>query len=242
MSENRVIEDSHAGAQHFSDLVRDALNREANPRILVAGCGPAHEALHIRQDLGIPVVGVDIEPLWDPQFGTGVDNFDLMQHSILDLPFPDNSFDVIFYHHVIEHVSDPAKSLDELHRVLKPGGLIYVGAPNRHRAVGYLGGYGVTMAEKLRWNWADYKARFTGRFRNEYGAHAGFSEKELAQLLNRRFVDLRSLTADYITFKYGKRLPPSVLKAICSAPLREFAAASVYATARKARTASGSGA
>jgi SAM-dependent methyltransferase len=235
MSETKIVEDSHAGAQHFSDLVRPTLNREANPRILVAGCGPAHEALHIRQDLDIPVVGVDIEPLWDPACGAGVDNFELMQHSILDLPFPDSSFDIVFYHHVIEHVSDPAKSLDELHRVLKPGGLIYVGTPNRHRAVGYLGGYGVTVAEKLKWNWADYKARLRGRFRNEYGAHAGFSDKELARLLNRRFIDVQSLTADYITFKYGKRLPPSALKAVCTQPLREVAAASVYATARKAR-------
>ena len=74
-----------------------------------------------------------------------------------------------------------------------------------------------------------------GRFRNEYGAHAGFSDKELARLLNRRFIDVQSLTADYITFKYGRRLPPSALKAVCAQPLREVAAASVYATARKAR-------
>lgn len=229
----QILQDTHAGARHFCDLVRPMLNRESDARILVAGCGPAHEALHIRQDLGVPVTGVDIEPLWGPSLGAGINDFDLLLHNLLDLPFPNNTFDLVFYHHVIEHVSDPAKSLDELDRVLKPGGVIYVGTPNRHRAVGYLGSYGVTMAQRLRWNWDDYKARLKGRFRNELGAHAGFSERELAQLLGRRFVDIRSVTVDYITFKYGKRLPSALLGLICRQPFREVAAASVYATARK---------
>lgn len=233
MTEAGSFEDSHFGAKHFCDLVRPSLKPGAGQKILVAGCGPAHEALYIRQNLGIPVTGVDVEQLWDPQCGQGVDDFELLQHNVLDLPFPDNSFDFVFYHHVIEHVSDPSRSLDEIHRVLIPGGLIYVGTPNRHRAVGYLGGYGATMAQKLRWNWADYKQRLRGRFRNEYGAHAGFSEKELAELLSRRFTDLRSLTADYITGKYGNRLPHALIEVLCRQPAREIAAASVYATARK---------
>lgn len=235
MSENESHQDSHAGAKQFCELARPLLTGIAQPRILVAGCGPAHEALRIRQDLGVPVTGVDIDQLWDPACGANVSDFELALHSILDLPFADNSFDMVFYHHVIEHVSDPAKSLDELHRVLIPGGMIYVGTPNRHRIVGYLGGYGATTAQKLHWNWVDYKARLKGRFRNEYGAHAGFSEYELSRLLSRRFTDIRSLTADYIRFKYGKRLPPFALSVICKQPFREVAAASVYATARKPR-------
>lgn len=233
MSTANSLGDSHAGAQHFCDLVRPLLNRDAHPHILVAGCGSGDEALHIRKDLGTEVTGVDIEEWWDEDCGRGLTAFKLMQSSVLDLPFPDNTFDMVFYHHVIEHVADPAKSLEELNRVLVPGGLIYVGAPNRHRAVGYLGSLGVTSKEKLQWNWVDYKARLKGRFRNEYGAHAGFSEKELAQLLGRRFTDIQSLTGDYIEFKYGNRLPSSALNVIRTQPFREFAAAAVYAVARK---------
>ncbi|CAI8375952.1 MAG: Ubiquinone biosynthesis O-methyltransferase [Owenweeksia sp. TMED14] len=44
-------------------------------------------------------------------------HFDL--HSI---PLNDNSFDIIFCNHVLEHVKDDLKCLSELHRVMKPGG------------------------------------------------------------------------------------------------------------------------
>ena len=233
MSPGSSTEDAHAGAQHFCNLIRPLLDSEKHPRILVAGCGPGHEALHLRNDLGVDVTGVDITQQWEANYGADIDDFTLLRDSILDLPFPDNSFDHVFYHHVIEHVSDPEKSLDELRRVLKPDGLIYVGTPNRHRIVGYLGSQGVSTRQKLQWNWVDYKARFRRRFRNEYGAHAGFSEKELSQLLNRRFSDVRFLTSDYIQFKYGRRLPGPVVDTICAKPFLEVAAAAIYAVARK---------
>ncbi len=42
--------------------------------------------------------------------------------NILDLPFADNSFDVIFCNHVLEHIIDDKKAMQELYRVLKPKG------------------------------------------------------------------------------------------------------------------------
>jgi len=36
--------------------------------------------------------------------------------------------------------------------------------------------------QKLQWNLSDYRSRLMNRFRNELGAHAGFSEKELSSL------------------------------------------------------------
>ena len=41
---------------------------------------------------------------------------------ILDLPFADNSFDVIVCNHVLEHIVDDRKAMSELYRVMKPGG------------------------------------------------------------------------------------------------------------------------
>ncbi len=42
---------------------------------------------------------------------------------ICNLPFDDNSFDVIFCNHVLEHIPDDTKAMQELYRVLKKGGM-----------------------------------------------------------------------------------------------------------------------
>ena len=41
---------------------------------------------------------------------------------ICNLPFDDNSYDVILCNHVLEHIPDDTKAMQELYRVLKPGG------------------------------------------------------------------------------------------------------------------------
>lgn len=42
---------------------------------------------------------------------------------ICNLPFEDNSYDIIFCNHVLEHIPDDTKAMQELFRVLKPGGM-----------------------------------------------------------------------------------------------------------------------
>lgn len=41
---------------------------------------------------------------------------------ICNLPFPDDSFDVILCNHVLEHIPDDTKAMQELYRILKPNG------------------------------------------------------------------------------------------------------------------------
>lgn len=56
----------------------------------------------------------------------------------VELPFPDNEFDVVISNHVIEHVGDAdaqRKHLSELHRVLRDDGVGYLAVPNRWQLV-----------------------------------------------------------------------------------------------------------
>jgi len=48
------------------------------------------------------------------------------------IPFEDNSFDVIFCNHVLEHVEDDLKAMGEMHRVLKLGGWAILQIPWFH--------------------------------------------------------------------------------------------------------------
>lgn len=42
---------------------------------------------------------------------------------ICNLPFEDNTYDIILCNHVLEHISDDTKAMKEMYRVLKPGGM-----------------------------------------------------------------------------------------------------------------------
>lgn len=48
---------------------------------------------------------------------------------ICDLPFKDNSYDVILCNHVLEHIPDDTKAMKELYRILKPEGMAILQIP-----------------------------------------------------------------------------------------------------------------
>lgn len=50
--------------------------------------------------------------------------------NILDYPAEDDFFDVVYFNHVIEHIPNDLAALQAIRRILKPGGLLVLGAPN----------------------------------------------------------------------------------------------------------------
>lgn len=166
-------------------------------RVVVVGCGTGREAAVLADRLQAQVIGIDI-----------VDGFDSLACEWANLQvgdaqamnFPDASFDVVFSYHALEHIPNHHKALAEMRRVLKPGGIYCIGTPNRSRLLGYLGDNS-TLMQKMTWNLNDWKARMLGRFRNELGAHAGYSSSELKSLLLQHFS-----TADEATQKYFQRV------------------------------------
>jgi SAM-dependent methyltransferase len=78
------------------------------------------------------IVGVDVEsPRIDLANARHLPNATFEVFDGRSLPFDDASFDGAFVNEVLEHVVDEAASLDELHRVIRPGGYLVVISPNR---------------------------------------------------------------------------------------------------------------
>ena len=50
--------------------------------------------------------------------------------SLAEAAYPDDWFDMVIIWHVLEHIRDPKTTLTEVHRVLRPGGIIVVAVPN----------------------------------------------------------------------------------------------------------------
>ncbi|MFM8834634.1 MAG: class I SAM-dependent methyltransferase [Cytophagales bacterium] len=64
------------------------------------------------------------------RFGSHANPIDWSQQDIQALQFRDNYFDTIISCETIEHVPDPARAVNELYRVLKKGGRVYLTCPN----------------------------------------------------------------------------------------------------------------
>lgn len=50
--------------------------------------------------------------------------------NFIDIPLEENSFDVVTFWHVLEHLTDPFSSLEKARKILKPGGLLILAVPN----------------------------------------------------------------------------------------------------------------
>jgi 2-polyprenyl-3-methyl-5-hydroxy-6-metoxy-1,4-benzoquinol methylase len=81
-------------------------------------------AAEVRQPYALSAV--DISPcMLSEACGNLRDNgvsVDASVSDIRDMPHPGNRFDLVMCAHVIEHLPDPKAALQEIHRVLKPGG------------------------------------------------------------------------------------------------------------------------
>ena len=83
----------------------------AHARILDVGAGGRRITPTIVAFDAVPAPGVDIVG------------------DIHNMPIPSDSFDCVFCTGTLEHVADPWQSVREIHRVLKPGGLVHIDVP-----------------------------------------------------------------------------------------------------------------
>lgn len=177
----------------LAGLIRNRV-RAPIRRLLVVGCGSGIEAAILANVLGAEVIGVDLDASFNPAAAALIE---LRRGDATSLNFENESFDYVFSYHALEHIPAYRRALGEMERVLSKGGGYCVGTPNRLRLVGYLGSKDATWREKLAWNVADWGARLRGRFRNEYGAHAGFSPAELKASLLQVFNQTEEITLPY---------------------------------------------
>ena len=98
--------------------------------VLDIGCGPGTITAGLARRAG-RVVGLDmstdmVEAARSHAADCGLSNATFQVGSAYELPWGDDSFDVVYAHQVLQHLSDPVQALREARRVLRPGGLVAV--------------------------------------------------------------------------------------------------------------------
>jgi SAM-dependent methyltransferase/uncharacterized protein YbaR (Trm112 family) len=108
------------GKTNFEKLKKLLLQKNPNPRVLIIGASVVGEGIEtLLSESSIDFVESDVA------FGPRVSIiFDA--HNI---PFKEDSFDALIVQAVLEHVVDPVRCVDEIHRVLKKDGLVYAETP-----------------------------------------------------------------------------------------------------------------
>lgn len=95
-------------------------------RVLEIGLGQGSESEQLIRR-GAHWSGLDLTPESVDRVRTrmalrGLEYDDIQCGSALSVPWPDNSFDMVFSHGVLHHIPDIHTAQSEIHRVLKPGG------------------------------------------------------------------------------------------------------------------------
>ncbi|MCR4329307.1 MAG: methyltransferase domain-containing protein [Candidatus Roizmanbacteria bacterium] len=110
-----------------SDYIKTYSKNYNKKRILDLGCGEGYftSLFGLRNN----VIGIDLQNIVPKKYK----NFIYRKADVTNLPFKSSSMDLVISFDVIEHIQNDKKMLDEAYRVLKKGGHILFGTPNRNR-------------------------------------------------------------------------------------------------------------
>jgi len=97
-------------------------------RVLDVGCGRGLLLAQL-QKLGWDVVGTELSE-GSASYPREVLGLPVQVGDLADQHFPSGHFDAVVMWHVLEHVIDPAATMREVNRLLRPGGIFLIGVPN----------------------------------------------------------------------------------------------------------------
>jgi len=119
-------------ASTLAGLLHHDTSYPAGTRVLEAGCGVgAQTAILAKGSPGARIVSMDISQGSLDQARQrvekeGISDVQFQRADIFQLPFREDCFDHIFLCFVLEHLSDPTLALQELKKILRPGGTLTV--------------------------------------------------------------------------------------------------------------------
>lgn len=192
-------------AEIISELV--AKIQPAEHTVLHVGCGGyANRAIPIMYaEIGYKNWGVDVVRSYVREF---LEYGEAHLANAAALPFADNTFDVINFTDILEHLFDPLKALQEAHRVLKHNGYVIVITPNC--------GFGHTGDPEKTLPMLRTPRTITEEWDREVYFHTGFSRDEIESLLSQagfetKYIATKPLNVGGLEKKVSKTMITKIL-------------------------------
>lgn len=161
--------------------------RRRNGAILDVGCATG-AFLDVMQRRGWQVSGVELNPE-AADHARRHRGLEVQTGSLEESHLAESIFDVVTMWDVFEHVPDPRRTLQEVKRVLKPGGLLAMSLPNPTSIEARL--FGRAWAG---WDRPRHLHLFTPAVLSQYLAEAGFDQMHIESLGGRLIVTLLSVS------------------------------------------------
>lgn len=123
-----AVDEFHGRGRTATTELAGLLKIAARDRVIDVGCGLGGPSRFLAHRFGCKVSGIDLTPgfIRTAQMLTRLLKLEhLVDHQVasaLDLPFPDQSFDVVWSQNVAMNIADRRRYYGEMRRVLKPGG------------------------------------------------------------------------------------------------------------------------
>lgn len=158
--------------------------------MLDVGCGPGTITVglgpYCRSVIGVDTEASVVGQAEEHARREGVDNVTFQIGSAYELQWPDDSFDVVYAHQVLQHLARPRDALLEFRRVIRPGGAVAVRDSDFGTMVHF-------PFEPAIGGWLDLYHRVTAA----NGGDADAGRKLLSWVLDAGFVEPESSTATW---------------------------------------------
>ena len=114
--------------KRYFKMALESMDLNGGRKVLEIGC---YSGLLLKcfKDFGCECKGIDLNEGF-VKYGREVLGLDLEHGQLTDFNFPAESFDIILFHQLLEHLRDPGAFLEEIARLLKPGGYIELSVPD----------------------------------------------------------------------------------------------------------------
>jgi len=129
---NLAIEANHKQNKEtyetYFATISENIELRGGEKVLEIGC---FDGLFLKKfaDIGYECKGIDLNRYFI-EYGRQKYGLDLECGTIFDFNFPEETFDIVIFNQLLEHLPDPIRFLVEVRRILKNNGVIFLSVPN----------------------------------------------------------------------------------------------------------------